>query len=51
MKIRSLEMEQSSGMLYTHADCPYCYSGNEYEGDIKCEVVECCDCGKEFETN
>lgn len=43
------EMMQATGYIYTHYDCPYCGAVLEFENDTKDEVLECEQCGKEFQ--
>jgi hypothetical protein len=42
------EMEEVTGYIYTHADCPYCLEQGDYEGDAQGETVHCTACGKDF---
>ncbi len=43
------EMESATGYIYTHYDCPYCDAHLEFEGDTKDDVLECDQCGMEFQ--
>lgn len=42
-------MEQATGYIYTHYDCPHCGSMVEFENDTKGETLECPECEQEFE--
>lgn len=42
------ELEEVSGYIYTHVDCPNCNEPVEFEGDRSSENVICDACGFEF---
>lgn len=42
-------LESAVGYPYTHYDCPYCGTQLEFEGDTRGEVLECDQCGREFD--
>lgn len=42
------EIEEVSGYLFTHADCPNCTDDNAFEGDCSGETVKCKYCDYEF---
>ena len=46
--VKPKEIEDVSGYLFTHADCPECGEVNEYEGDCASRVVACTACDYRF---
>lgn len=42
------ELEQASGWLRTHFDCPNCNFDFSEEGDMSGEVIVCPDCEESF---